>query len=291
MSSKILDFSKWLCRASQSSKLMTGTLGITSNQEATLQKLEDKIASGKPLTPLQEIEYNKLLCSKADRSLPKTAQSYLRAEHREMKYDRIFLFTNKYTQKGILQEDESITLLSNHLGVPLFKNEERRENKFFTGLPDLTPKIIKHGIDVKSSWELGTFPYDGDPLDPVYESQNQVYMNLWDCDRWDTVYCLVNATDQMVYNEKQKFYYALGQPDLEDPIYIGICKEIEKKMIFDKKRFDDAYPMFNWDTEDWTYDIPEEDRVVSFTSIRNDEYVKEMEERVVVGREYLKSLK
>jgi len=286
----MIDFSKWLCRASQSSKMMTGKIGISDNQESELQGYIDKMAIGKLLTSRQEGLYNDLTKKKTNRELPRTITSFLRKEHREIKYDRIFLFTNKYLQKGLLQEDESITLLSNFLNIPLFKNEERRENELFTGLPDLPPKALDYGVDVKSSWELATFPFADDPLDFVYESQNQVYMNLWGCNKWVTAYCLVNATEQMVYNEKQKFFYALGQPDLEDYIYVGICKEIEKKMIFDKAKFDKDYPLFNWDNTEWNFDIPESERVVMFESNKDDSFIDQLGERVIIGRKYLSSL-
>ena len=200
------------------------------------------------------------------------------------------MFTNKYVQKGLLQEEESITLLSKHLNKPLFKNSERKTDDFFTGLCDIPPKYIGKGIDAKSVWSLQTLPWEDDDLDSGYEYQNQVYMHLWDCDAWDTAYCLVNATDAMVHNEKMKFFYAMGQPELDDEIYLETCRKIERNMIFDIERFNRYYPSFNWDNEVFYFDIPESDRVVIKTSKRDKSVIEEMKERVILGRKYMLTL-
>lgn len=286
-----MNFDNWVCRASQAGLIMTGSFGISDAQHEKIKYLEDKMAAGKALTALQEVEYNTLLFKRENPELSKTTTSELRKIYRQEKYGRTFMFTNKYTQKGILQEEESITLLSNHLGVPLFKNKERRSDNFFTGEPDLTPNAkIKRGRDVKSSWSLDSFPWKDDSLDSGYEWQNQVYAHLWKCDGWHTDFCLVNATDRMVFNEKMKYFYALGQPEPDDENYKAICREVEKNMIFDVPRFIRDYPGFDFDNEDLDFSIPESDRVVSFEVEYDKSKIEELKERVVMARKYLNQL-
>jgi hypothetical protein len=75
----------------------------------------------------------------------------------EATYDRCRDFTNKYTEKGTLVEEDSITLYSKQKKKFYKKNIETFENKWFIGTPDIiTPTEV---IDIKSSWSLFTF-YD-----------------------------------------------------------------------------------------------------------------------------------
>lgn len=282
-----MNFENWKCRASQVGKIMTGTIGITANQEATIQKLADKLASGKPLTHLQGIEYNDLIHKKNNPELPKTVITELRKIHRLEKYGRTYMFTNKYTQKGISEEEAGITLISLKLGRPLFKyNGGRVFNEFFQGDPDIVEK--EEGHDNKCSWDLTTFPYPNDPLNSDYEWQNQVYMNLFGKEKWTTHYTLVNAPERLVNNEKMKYFYSMGGEESEE--YLNICKEIERNMIFDIPRFQRDFPMYDFVNEDLDFSIPEEDRVISFVSIRNEDMINEAKDRIKLCREYLNSL-
>jgi len=288
-----MNFDKWTCRASALGLLMTGEYGITVKQQEKIDYLESKLANGKPLTDLQNLEYNELMTKKLNPQLSKTTQSYLRKVWREEKFGRVFLFTNKYVQKGLLQEEESITLLSLVHDKPYLKYKgDRAFGSHFQGQPDIVDK--SEGHDVKSSWSLATLPFKDDSLDKNYEYQNLAYMDLFNKERWHTHYCLVNATDQMVYNEKMKFFYSLGSPDIdtdEYSVWIEICKEVEKSMIFDVERFQRDYPGFNWDNEVLDFTIPMEERVVTFTTERDDDLIKEAKERVEASRGYLNSLK
>ncbi len=287
------DFSKWVCRASQASKLMTGSFGITEKQHETIAYLDGKISSGKALTDLQKIEYNDLVKKRDNPTLSKTTISELKKIFRNEKYGRTSNFTNKYVQKGNLCEEDSITLVSRVIGMPLFKNEERRTDDWFTGLADITKPI---GLDVKSVWSLDTLPMKSnipeahDELDTEYEWQNQVYAWLWDSDKWVTAYCLVNATERMIFTEKQKHWYGLGQPELDDPVYINICREIERNMIFDVPRFVREYPNFDWDNEDLEFSIPEKERVVLYEVKRDESKLNSLKERIKEARKILKSL-
>lgn len=281
-----MNFDKWKIRASSASLIMTGEYGLSSAQKRVITKLEDKEIDGKKLTALQEEEYAKLKKIKANPQLSKTVTSYLRKTFRELKYGRRFHFTNKYLQKGIMEEEAGITLLSNFKGRPFFKNEERKFGTHTEGEPDIVEKT--EGFDIKCSWSLDTFPFAGDPLDPVYDWQNLVYADLFDKERWTTAYVLVNANERAVYNEKMKFFYAMGMEESEE--YYEVCKEIERSMIFDIAKFKQDYPGFDWANDTFDFDIPEEERVVEFVTKRNDDKIEELKDRVVACREYLDGL-
>lgn len=288
-----MNFDNWTCRASGLSLIM-GKMGITENQEATLAQLDAKTASGKPLTENQKVTYSLLMTKKLNPELPQTAQSALRRAWRSAKYNRGFQFTNKYVQKGNEQEEEAITLLSKSIGRPLFRwKKGRLFGKFFEGLPDVVEPEV--GFDTKCSWSLATFPFPGDDNDPEYDWQNQAYMKLCNKDVWYTVKCLVNTTERLLYNEKMKWFYAMGSPDpgtQEWAEYELQAKEVEKDMIFDYARFQNHYPNHQLlhTPEEWEFDIPESDRIVFLKTERDDLKIKEAEERVIICREYLNNL-
>lgn len=290
---KNMSFDNWTCRASQLSKIM-GRVGITDAQEATLKTLNEKLASGKPLTPNQEITFKDLNNKKFNPVLPLTAQSELRKAWRSQKYGRGFQMTNKYVQKGIAQEEEAITILSQTLERPVFKwKKGRLYNDFLQGEPDVV--LEEAGFDTKCSWGLSTFPFPGDDIDDVYEWQNQGYMDLCKRDVWYTVKVLVNSTERLLYNEKQKWFYAMGSPDIgtdEFEEYELQAKEVEKDMIFDYNRFVMFYPNHPLlhTPDEWEFDIPLEDRIIFQKSERDDDKIKEAKERVIMCREYLNNL-
>lgn len=313
-----MDFSKFKIRASKASKLMTGSIGLTDSQTEKLAgyiarnrafvngELNDK---GKPISALtQNMKDDLFYLFNKRNQLPDTFVSTLRKIYYEEKHQRRTQFTNKFVQKGIDQENESVAVYSQWLRK--FKgenhyfilNEKRWENDFFTGTPDLTEKNnkkkFKIGFDIKSSWNLDTFPTILDSLEDTYVGQNQVYMNLTGAEKWKTVKVLVNGTEHHVQLEKQKWYYALKAPAVGDPTYdeyVQKCRDVELELIFDRERFEQYNPYYDFDIpkDEWYgmgYDIPLIDRVIEFDTEVDSDYIKELKYRVRYARNYLKKL-
>ena len=124
-------------------------------------------------------------------------------------------------------------------------------------------------------------------------------MDLTGAEKWTTVYCLVNGTEHLVNNEKQKHFYALNMPGNADDKYydeyVNKCRDVEKMMIFDYERFIKVNPFHNMEIskDEWYgegFDIPLKDRVLEKTVYRDETFLKELKERVVIGRKYLNSL-
>ena len=110
------------------------------------------------------------------KGLGKTGQSYCQEWLKEQIYGRKKKFGNKYTEKGLVMEDDSIDFIAEHLGYGmLLKNEEYFENDYCTGTPDII--LPDHLIDVKNSYDCFTFPmwYVAVPNKDYYW-QAQVYM-------------------------------------------------------------------------------------------------------------------
>lgn len=237
----------------------------------------------------------KIMTNGTDRkSIGKTAKSYLKQIYREQRYDRTYEFSSKYTRKGTDQEELAITLFSLVTGTMFKKNKQRLSDDFLSGEPDLFAGDLidraTEGWDTKCSWDLWTFPVQSDELDDMYYYQNMGYMALTGADKWTTVFCLVNATADLVQGEKRKVYFNMGCPNDTDEAYIEKCIEIEKNMIYDIKQFRDDNPHYDMDCKVWKYDIPEEERIVQFEVQRDDEEIEKIYNRVREARTYIKSL-
>src|SRR5690554_1802931 len=90
--------------------------------------------------------------------LSKTVESFAQDWVKEQLYGMRKTFSSKYTEKGIIMEDEAIEMAIKWLKLPILtqKNEEFFEDEFFTGTPDLI--LDDEVIDIKCSWDLFSFP-------------------------------------------------------------------------------------------------------------------------------------
>ncbi len=321
---RTINWKEYKFRASQCHKLLTGDIvdaSIYNDQINELENERDTLTNSNgnkvKWTTNKEEKLKKLkeLASKPlFERLPKTMTTELRKIHRAEKHNRNFSFTNKYVQKGIQQEEEAITIYQYYrnkvLGIRTFfiNNKERLQNEFVSGEADLTDtndfEKCNEGFDTKCSWELETFPYKEDVLDSQYEIQNQVYMWLSNTEKWTTAYVLVNTTEDLLHKEKMKWYYALGlhhsnrtdkeQEELEVS-YDEKCKELEIRFIFDYDKFVERNPMHNLiiTREEWFdkgYNLDLEERVVEKISLRNNDIISKLKNRIEISRKYLEHL-
>lgn len=212
---------------------------------------------------------------------------------REYKYNRMPSFSNKYTKKGNICENDSIDLYCIHKGKFYKKNETRLNNTYFTGECDLFDgdsfEKAEEIVDIKSSWSMDTFPSFVDLAKKDYIDQGNVYMDLSGAQRHTIAHCLVNTPATMIMDAK---YYAkkeFGVIDLETPEYIEHCKKIEVESIFDIKKFIDENPWFELhnNVDEWIYDMPIESRIIEVTIERDDVLIMEMKARVMQCRDWM----
>lgn len=314
-----IDWDNYKFRASQVSKLLTGSIPRENEFDARILELKNerdnlinKNGNKVKWTKNKESELESLIEKKKTpifKRLPKTMVTELRKIHRAETFGRNFSFTNKYVQKGIEQEEEAITVYQNYrnniLGIKTFfiNNKKRIENDYISGEADLTDtndfENCNEGFDTKCSWELETFPYEDDDLDIAYETQNQCYMWLSNCEKWTTASVLVNITEHLLNNEKLKWFYALGQPMEEEnknyKDYIEKAKELEVRFIFDYNKFvlDNPSHIMEISKKEWfenNYDIPLKNRVIEKVSNYNQNKINDMIKRIEISREYLSHL-
>lgn len=213
--------------------------------------------------------------SKADKESGKlslTCQKELIKIYNQVCYGRKKDITTKQMDKGIQAEPESIKLYSLVEGKLFYKNEEKLENEWFIGHPDifLGDNIMNADQvdDIKSSYELDTFmPKLIESVDKSYEAQMNVYYDLCNCKEGNLVYCLVDCPESVLENEKKKLLYSMNVISEISQEYLIAVAELEKLLLFP--------------------DIDYRERVIKINVPRNDELIQKMKDKVPVLRKWL----
>lgn len=204
--------------------------------------------------------------------LSETCKGHLADIMVRAKYGRQTDIANRYTIKGNLVEEDSITLYSRVTKTFFKKNEEQLSNEFITGTPDIFQgKDIRSAdtiIDIKSSWDIFTFfrNHEG-KLNASYFWQLQGYMWLTGAKKSKLAYCLVNTPDALIEDEKRRLFYKMNVTTEDNPDFINACAEIERNMIYN--------------------DIPMNERKIEIEVLRDDSAIERIAARVQACREYM----
>ena len=149
--------------------------------------------------------------------LSQTAKTYCETWIKEQLYSRRKEFTNKFVEKGLIIEDNSIDYIADQLGLGmLLKNEQHFSNDFMTGTPDVVlPDVV---FDAKNSWDCFTFPlFDTEIPNKDYYWQGQGYMELCKKSHFKLIYTLMDTPMHLI--EKEAYWYAknngLDEVDIE----------------------------------------------------------------------------
>ena len=127
--------------------------------------------------------------------LSQTAKSYIEQLAKEDFFGYTSPLLNRYLDKGINQELESINLLNSIRFENYEKNTLRLENDFITGECDIiTTESI---IDIKTTWSLETFPALEEDADS-YEWQVRGYMYLFNKPKALVVFCMIDTDDDLL---------------------------------------------------------------------------------------------
>ena len=185
-------------------------------------------------------------------------------------------FSNKYTQKGNLVEDDSITELSVHYGIFFKKNTQHFENDFIKGTPDIDFSLKNYSriigkeriIDTKSSFSLRTFmAAKRSKIDKDYFYQGFGYCYLTGLRAFELVYILCNSPAYIIEDEKRKAMY-MHRVEFGSDDYQKLAAQIERNHIFDFDSFIRSNENYNFDTPSENlrpdyFDIPREKRIHS----------------------------
>jgi len=176
--------------------------------------------------------------------------------------------TSKYLEKGIVSEEDGITLLSKVDKTFYVNNKARMSNEFITGEWDILKD--EHVIDIKCAWDAFSFfkHLKDKELDKTYYWQLQGYMALTGAKTAEIAYCLVDTPDHLIEKEITNLWYKLGQIDQESQEWIEAETEARNNMIFSDK-------------------IDTKDRVIRFKIDRNDEDIQKGYKRVLNARNWI----
>jgi hypothetical protein len=187
------------------------------------------------------------------KALGKTGESYLQQWLKEQIYERKKEFSNKYTQKGLIVEDNSLDFAAEQLQLGmLIKNEQYFENEYFCGTPDIITKDFI--LDIKNSWDAFTFPLFEDELpNSDYYIQGQIYMALVGLKKYKVVYTLIDTPEHLI---KKAAYYYCNDNGIE--FDESILKEFTDKMTYSN-----VDPKYRIKVFEFEYDQPTIDKLIS----------------------------
>lgn len=206
--------------------------------------------------------------------LSATCQNYCIEAFINHTYGRWKDFENKYTQKGLMVEEEALTMYTLHKNKVFHKNDQRLSNEFIIGEPDsfAGETILKAEtiIDTKAKWDLFTF-YETkrNGVTKNYYWQMQGYMALTGAKKAIIANCLVNTPDVIIQGLKQSLARKMGlyNNDVSQD-FLDAAEKIDKNAIFD--------------------DIPMKDRIHEIVIDRSNEDIERIYERVKECRKWIK---
>lgn len=236
---------------------------------------ETKTAQGK-LAKLEQLakDISYLNTVKEETLLSETTKTYLTEVFIYEKYGRKKDIVSKYLQKGLLVEEDSITLYSRIQKTFFKKNEEVIKNEFIKGTPDLyegeslqTAEMI---IDIKSSWDIFSFykAKTEKEVDKKYYWQLQSYMALTGAKKAQLVYCLVDTPEVKIADEKRKFMWNAGILD-ENEITENTFQMIDLNCRYS--------------------DIPMEEKIHIIEIERNDSDIERLYQRIKDCRKFIET--
>lgn len=291
------DFSNYKFRCHAVGKLMTGvSVGLTPKQEETFQAYDARYkGEGRKLTENQQADYFALGAKKkAKPELSVTAKNYLKELWRSEFLGRTNHVMSKYIDKGLMVESQAITSYSGISGMPFFKNKERKSNDYLTGCPDNTYGKIR---DIKSSWSLDTFPLtDKGVENKDYDWQLQSYMDLWNYEESELIYCLVDTPFHMIEDELRRMDWKHDIFDMAGDVRksrIDLIQETIPKHIFTHKGLEEFCQQSASIRIEWFDDfvpIPDELRVKKFHVNRDKKMIETLYEQIKKARAYMNSL-
>ena len=290
-----LIFIDWEQRSSSLGALMTNLDAITELEKQELKDLliEEKTglnANGnKAKWTDTKIARVKTLHKKEKGDLPSGAITHLDEVFRNVFWKRRRFLANKQLEKGTLQEHDAISDLRDYeklIGNSIYmeKNGFYKSNGYTNGTEDVVTD--DHVWDTKCSFDLQSFDEKDEPTtDNVWQMRDYCWRN--NKKSGYVAYVLVNNPVHQLINEKNRLFYAMGNPPDDDEDYIEALCQLERNMIFDIPKFQKDYPNYTFLNKELNFSIPLQFRVKKFKVEVTDEDILNIKLRVTMGRKYL----
>lgn len=206
---------------------------------------------------------------RSGKGIGKTALTQLEKMCAFEKYGYQEHFSNKYTEKGIQNEQLGIEMAKRQLGwfdVDPNAPKIRLFADWITGEPDVhTPTL---GADIKCSFDWFTFPkLEVECPNKDYFYQMQAYMAMTDKQEWELVYALTDMPEQMIIDEARRMAWKMASL----PNYFKMSQEEIEELAEEKIRSQYTFGQ-----------IPDHKRIKQFIIKRDELAISSMKDRVQV---------
>ena len=162
---------------------------------------------------------SKIMTKSRSKSSPlsETAKTYVMDNAKEDFYGIRPNISNKFTEKGIKNEDLGIEMVNQARFMNYKKNEERISTDWLTGECDINGKDTI--IDIKCSWSFETFPVFQEEGDKSvkksgYDWQLRGYMLLYNKPFGEIVYCLTSTPADLLSPWDDKDFHNVEHIDI-----------------------------------------------------------------------------
>lgn len=198
--------------------------------------------------------------------ISKTCSTYLEEWYIEREFGVRKEMVSRYTDKGLRLEDQAIEIYNKLFGTNAIKNDEFFEDDYIQGTPDLV--LDDKIVDIKCSYSAFSFPLlDKELANKDYMYQLQGYMRLTGKQSAEIAYFLLDTPDDIILREAKNIMY---KEELPDDFLDIIIEEVRENHSFEH--------------------IPIEKRVKIFYIERDENIIKEIENRVMNCREYIDNI-
>jgi hypothetical protein len=239
-----INFDLFKCRCSSIHKALANSRSnptLTEKQAIRLAELEAK----EVLTEKMELELIELLVKKdngAKINLSDTYIEYLMEWYSWHTTGKVPVSKEtmyiQYVEKGKEVEGDSILLLSMVEGVIYQKNEERVQNDYLSGIPDVFsgPSIMEANrvVDIKSAWDYpGFLKKINSPNTNGNDLQLKGYMDITGATEAEIAHCLVNTPESDQYDIRGYLLKKMKVVTEESPEFLSAYDELARSMVFD----------------------------------------------------------
>lgn len=135
--------------------------------------------------------------------LSETAKGLIEQIYIENRYKRTSLNFSKEMQKGLINEELAITMLSEFDKKLHIKNKQNLKNEYISGTLDLSTTDTV--TDIKCSYDI--FTYAGADFKPIYKWQLMGYMWLTGLLKARLAYVLTDTPKELIFDEVKKASY------------------------------------------------------------------------------------
>lgn len=295
-----MNFDNYIFRSHMVGNIISVPKPLTPNQAETLADYRKRQAGeGRPLTDNQlktwhslEHKHNESQTYK----LTDTAKRICTDLVFEARTGRKSKLETKYFDKGIEKEKDARDLVSEVLGRPFTKDDERRANSWVTGKRDIQDHNVI--IDIKTSWSFESFnKHLLDTPNEVYLRQLDCYMELFDIKDSLLAHVLVDTPFNLINDEIKRLDWKYNVLDINGDVrdeYIQDIVDLISLHIFTRKSIEEfcnesANIRIEWFND--FIEIPVEQRLHMVSHQFDPIRISQRNECIKLAREFMGTVK